>query len=305
LSGGEPTLRDDLYDIVNYGQSRKTILTNGTTLFEEHNQKWLTSNKVNEIRVSLDSVSNCDWVCGKPNTYSKVKKSIALLKELEIPFVIYTVLGDFNIAELDKLYDLVISSNAYRWDMDFPLMKGRMKKKSTFIDISNQESAFKLISRTISKYLTQKPSFKLNFIKFFYSDMLNADLESIFKFDPSENPCAYALKTITVKTNGDVCLCPGLPVIFGNIKKSSIRDILHSPSYVNFVSRKITDFNVCNECKYLVICRGGCMADAVCTTGTMNNRDLSYCRHRLELYQKYILPIMPDTFRNNILKLIN
>jgi AdoMet-dependent heme synthase len=304
LSGGEPTLRDDIQEIINYGQTKKILLTNGTTLFEKDKLQLLASDKLRDIRVSFDSIENCDWVCGEAGTFEKVKKTINLLKELRIPFVIYTVLGDFNISELNELYDFVISSKAYRWDMSFPIMMGRMKNSPNYVKISDKENAFIQISKIIDRYLRENPPFRLNIMKYFYSDMLNANLENFFGSDSSEHPCEYALKTLHVKTNGDVCICPGLPIIFGNVHKSSLKDIIQSESFLVFRSKKINDFKACVDCKYFNICRGGCMADALYTTGKMEDRKLSYCMYNLELVEKYVFPVLPTNFQHSLHKLI-
>lgn len=115
LTGGEPMIRADFFDIVNYINSKYDVdiqlCTNGTFI-NEVNVKWFI-NKIQAVDFSLDGYDevSCSNVRGK-GTFEKVVKSIDLIKQAGINKISASmVLGNHNREIVDKFTEFCDSKS--------------------------------------------------------------------------------------------------------------------------------------------------------------------------------------------------
>lgn len=304
LSGGEPFLREDIFKIINYTNIPKTILTNGTLLANEQIiAKLKKTDKIFEIRISLDGFLSHDKIrkgsCSKDITNSINR----LLKETNIPIGINTVVTRYNLKELKDMYAFISTRKIHQWRIDIPFLRGRYIKANTRLNVKTF-TYFKIISQIIKTYLHEKPHFRLEIFNVFKPEMLNYKLNDFVLFNENSHPCDYYLGSFTIKSNGDVGLCPTLPVSFGNIHKQNLCNLINKNKFQQFKKMKITDIKECMDCKYLKLCGTGCRADAIFSTGDIYNKDLKSCVN-LKYFEKYILPVLPKQTRTNITKLFH
>ncbi|WP_429130014.1 radical SAM protein [Aeromonas media] len=104
ISGGEPLLHDDFYEISNYLKSQKyniTLFTNGTKIDKNNIDE--IKRLVSSIQISMEGISckSFESIRGK-NTYSKVISAIELIIDNDIPLIIAITLIDSNIKDVNE-----------------------------------------------------------------------------------------------------------------------------------------------------------------------------------------------------------
>ncbi len=96
LSGGEPLVRDDIWDIIALGNEFGfdiTLMTNGTLLSKNIN-RFLQCGGAHSVQISLHAPNPKyhDQIVGVHGSWKKVIEAITSLVEAKIPVILYTVL---------------------------------------------------------------------------------------------------------------------------------------------------------------------------------------------------------------------
>ena len=298
FSGGEPFLRNDIFDILNYCRIPKKILSNGLFLTDAKIQKLESVENLEELRITLDGFKGHDRVRGKGTSTKIIKIIEKISQRKQIRLSINTIISRYNINELIKLYDKINKWNIYQWRIDLPFKAGRYIQNYRAL-CSNYTKTFKELSHLLTAYLKKQMPPRLEIINVFKPELLNADL---MDFSPSTHPCEYNLGSCSIRANGDVTLpCPSLFKIFGNVRKVPLRQIIASKSALQFEKIKISDLSKCPTCRYVRLCGGGCRADAYLAYGDLKREDPVSCE-TMPLFEKLILPVLPVNVRQNILK---
>ena len=119
LTGGEPFLRKDLFDIIDHARSRDitvNITTNGTLL--QQRIRLLADHPPHSLSVSIDGLDDThDRLRGRPGTAKRAWKGIErVLKDTDIAMNVYFVVTRHNVHELTAVYDRTRAGGA---DFDF------------------------------------------------------------------------------------------------------------------------------------------------------------------------------------------
>ncbi len=113
LSGGEPTIRRDIFQITEHarqiGFRTVCVITNGLRTFNVDFCKSLQGSGVNEFLFSLHSPKEeeHDWLTSVKGSWKKVIQSIENADALKIPYRTNTVVSNMNYGDLDRLYDIL------------------------------------------------------------------------------------------------------------------------------------------------------------------------------------------------------
>lgn len=296
-------LNTNVFKILNYGKTFKTLLTNGTLLDQITINRLKKCKKLNELKISLDGFNGHDKIRVSSKSSEIIKNINSLDLLTHIPFSISTIVTKYNLDELIDLYEYIKNTNAYRWEIDFPFIQGRAKKqKEILINDSDQYRAYKIFLNLINKYLKEKPGFVFNIMGIF-NYFLVFNEKKFCSFDLNTHPCDYNLKGLTVKINGDVSLCPSLPLTFGNVKNCSLKSVINGVKYKNFLKLKVKNIKGCVNCQFLNICGGGCRADVILSGGTLYDKDPTSCK-RVLFWEKNI-PLLSRKITKVYEKLFN
>jgi radical SAM protein with 4Fe4S-binding SPASM domain len=104
LAGGEPYLRPDFPEILEYAAKLDFIIavvTNGSYLTPEILARVPRDNC--RITLSVDGMEAHNLIRGGLSTFTLMQQKLALMKEMDIPCSISTVISKANIHELEKL----------------------------------------------------------------------------------------------------------------------------------------------------------------------------------------------------------
>jgi len=264
-TGGEPFLRKDIVEILQYTNKRKlgiSISTNGTLL----NRKILEKIKnihFDLFQISLDGTREIhDDIRGK-GVWEKAVKSIKLAKSvLKKNIGLGVVLMKKNWKVLDKVIYQGVVSGADKFTLLCLILTGRANESIN----SSPKEFLKSLQLVFGRYKSLQR--KIKFAKdttvpsaLIPKEWREKGLEKTFA------PCSFPYY-IAINVNGDVAPCDGLfncpEMIIGNIRETPISEIWKKSKLLKEI-RKINPSDlkgVCKKCIYKDYCAGGCRAHA-------------------------------------------
>ena len=134
FTGGDPLMRDDVFDIVEYATSkgmRTAIAFSGTELATRERLKKLVDSGISRIAISLDG-SNAeihDYFRGISGTFETSLEILEMAKDMGISRQINTTVTKFNIADLPNIAKIGVDNEIALWDVFFVVPTGRARKE--------------------------------------------------------------------------------------------------------------------------------------------------------------------------------
>ncbi|GAK53965.1 radical SAM domain protein [Candidatus Moduliflexus flocculans] len=116
LTGGDPMLRDDIFEIISYGSSlglRMVIALCGQGLSRDILER-LKACGILKISFSLDgsTAATHDAFRREEGAFDAVLRGMALAREVGIPFQVNSTISTYNVNELPAILDLAVQSGA-------------------------------------------------------------------------------------------------------------------------------------------------------------------------------------------------
>jgi MoaA/NifB/PqqE/SkfB family radical SAM enzyme len=238
ITGGEPLLRNDLEDIVQYAVDSGlvvTLSTNGTLMTKSRARKIV--NLVQSISISLDGLADThDKVRGDNGAYKKTIRGLKVLAEINprsCAIGVNFVLNKHNFQELREVFEIVRNIGA-----DYFFIQPVIGSDSWAIPHSTVEDSVKQIFELKSKYsqyISQSYYF-LNHI----SDYINGNVPKL---------CDAGTLYLAINNEGKLFLCPGLlrteENCIGSLLENSLFELLNSERMKRL---KETVVPKCNPC---------------------------------------------------------
>lgn len=237
LSGGEPFVRDDIFEILDFvkGENyRIGILTNGILLTEEFIKKLLPYLVFNtlSLSISLDALTPeiHDDIRGCKGCFEKTFNGLKLLSEFKkqypnINFNTISIILNENLEELLLLVNLLKSLNVNSIQFQ-PLLANNliMKERSNRVKYWVPPERLPLLDRVIDSLVEFK---RQNFVLVRNSVNNLYLVKKYFRnlLSPDDIKCLYGTKTMLIANNGDVTTCFDC---YGNIRKNTLRIIYGS-----------------------------------------------------------------------------
>jgi mycofactocin radical SAM maturase len=263
FGGGEPFLRKDFPDILDYVHSKGIITcvsTNGTVL-DENLVLRLSRMKLLRIQVSLDGATAAtnDAVRGS-GTYERILEGIALLSKQGFPHLsINTVVTRINFHEIEQLGEL-----ASRYGVKTRLSRFRPSgaAKQVWQEFHLDNTQLSWLSEFLSAH--HEVSTGDSFFSITKEDRLELGM----------NMCGAARMTCSVLPDGSVYPCAFLcdeQFRAGNITRESLGKIwLHSAAFNAIRAIRV---EACENCTRFSLCHGGCPAVAYFFANSLNHPD--------------------------------
>lgn len=134
LTGGEPLLRSDIYEIAAYGDSlglRMVLATNGTLATEQIAAKMLESG-IKRVSVSIDGkdAAHHDAFRNVPGAFEGALRGIEAMKKAGLAFQINTTITRMNIAQIADILKLAVTIGAAAHHIFLLVPTGRGKEMS-------------------------------------------------------------------------------------------------------------------------------------------------------------------------------
>ncbi len=268
FSGGEPLMRDDIFDLIKYSSSLGLIPAMGSngTLITKEIAKELKSSGLKSIAISLDSLeaSRHDDFRKSAGSHSAAIKGIKNSIDAGLRVQINPTVTKKNKNEIIEIINYAASIGVSSCHVFFLVETGRAKKEDAL--------SIKEYKDVINEVLNEK--FDI-FVKPTCAPQYMVEaLEKDIKTRASRG-CIAGISYCNIGPNGDVYICP-----YADVKVDSIRN--NSFDYIwenNEIFKKLRNFNnyegKCSSCSHINIC-GGCRARAFSKTENYLGED-PYC----------------------------
>ena len=277
LSGGEPLLREDVFDIADHGSAlglRMCMATNGTLVTEETCRN-IQETGIKMVSLSLDGASAAvhDDFRNQPGAFEGTMNAIRLFNEYKIPFLINSSFTQRNKEEAPRLHELVKKLGATAWYLFMIVPTGRGEEiMAELIPESEYEEMLNwhYEMEKEESYLLVRPTCAPQY----YRIVLQRAREEGEKFKRrslkfstgGSKGCLAGQLICLIDVDGNVLPCSYFPKAAGNIRKQSFAEIWEkSPLFL-----ELRDFKSykgsCGKCEYVNVC-GGCRARAYAIHG--------------------------------------
>ena len=253
ITGGEPTLREDLETILEKAREvvpRLGITTNGYKA--AHKQLDLIIKYVDVIKVSVDGMEKYhNWLRGKNDSFEEAIEFIKSLENKEVR--IQSTLTRQNI---QSLLELIIFSNQLPIKRLTivplaPIGRARQEDMATSYEYYNFIKKVLERRRDINYELEIRPLFSL-------SGKLG-DIENIIG---EKYKCEALITSLDILPDLSVIPCSFYHIKLGNLRESSIYEVWNNEKSEK-VRKKILYREECRTCEHYSTCGGGCIANNI------------------------------------------
>lgn len=253
ISGGEPTLRDDLVECIKaLLDSNKQLKTLSLTTHGFNNKKWeellpKIVDLVKErgiqfgINMSVDGYRDGHEVVRRvKNAWDKINNSLRLFKQYNLPIQLQCTISKFNVYEVNQLLDFAIRQDV---DMIFRVATSIERLYNNDITdeffLNEEEYSFIadfLVSDNLMNF-TKKPNRRL-----LYREIA----KRIISDKKRKAPCYFQKDGLLLGSNGAISHCSIDINELGNIREKDAKSIYFSEKSHDYYDQLIND--KCDDC---------------------------------------------------------
>jgi len=287
LTGGEPTLRKDIYEIAHYATSkglRVVLGSNGININKESARRMKDAG-IRRLSISLDGASSevHDNFRGVEGAFDKAIKGAKEAKEMGLDFQINTTITKLNLGEVPKILDLAARLGAVAYHPFLLVPTGRgIQLKAQEIPAQKYEEIlcwFAEISQETA--LPIKVTCAPHYYRILHQrarEKGKALPTSPHGLNAFTRGCLGGTAFCFISSTGDVQPCGYLETRCGNIREKSFSEIWRNSQVFNDL-RDIDKYQgKCGRCEFKRIC-GGCRARAYSVSGNYMAEE-PYCVYK-------------------------
>jgi len=254
FTGGEPTLREDLPELLQYAQNKGMVtglITNGRKLKDEDYVKTLEKAGLDFAQVTLESHNpkTHDLMTAAKGSWKETVAGIKNAVRSQIYVTTNTTLSKYNAPEFLKTIDYIKELNVAAFGCNSLIYSGKANAIS-------QEFALPIeaLKELLPKIRDKAQLLNLKFLWYTPTQYC--------RFDPVQlglgvKSCTAAMINMCVGPNGDAYPCQSYFESLGNILVDKWEQIWNHPLAVKIRNREYVEPK-CKDCPQLQVCGGGC-----------------------------------------------
>lgn len=278
LTGGEPLMRADIFEIASYGTERglrMVMSPNGTLINPMVTRKMLESG-IKRVSISLDGSNPQihDTFRRVQGAFEGALRGINYLKEAGISFQINTTVTKHNLNDLQAILEKVKELEADAWHVFLLVPTGRAKDmKEDEISPENYEKTLNwLYEVQRDEKIFVKPTCAPHYYRI-YRQRMKEEGRKIETAQLSQHGlqamtrgCLGGITFCFVSHFGEIYICGYLDVLAGDVRKEGIKEAWENSPLFNTLRDYSNLKGKCGPCEYVKLC-GGCRARAYALTG--------------------------------------
>lgn len=262
LTGGEPLLRRDIYDIARHASDSGLWVVMGTNgvLINDAIASKMVECGVKGVGISIDSIDpeKHNAFRGGPNAWEFSVRALDICRSHGLEVLVQSTVMDMNYAEVPELVAFAHDKGAWSFNLYFLVQTGRGMEMNDLTASRTHEMLSDIIDlqdrhRPMLVRSKCAPQFK----QIAY-DKGRGGLES--------GGCMAGVSYLRITPGGDITPCPYMDVVAGNVRDTSFTDIWRTSDVLNDLRDPSRLGGRCGSCEFSKIC-GGCRCRAYAATG--------------------------------------
>ncbi len=249
VSGGEPLLRKDIWEIMSAikSQGLRLFLASNGYLIELNTLHKLVELHIDELQISLDSHRRNvhDNFRGLHGSFDKALNAIKLCLNANVPVGVNTVITANNLDDLQSMGAMLENMGVKYWRVTINVPKGRGADAFSQLQVEDSKlfEKIQLLTHTYHNVIIDDPLC----VKFWR------------KKGQVAKQCGAGKILCSIESDGIVKPCVFIEDSFGSILNTSLLEIWNSEKMVSFRD-EVSLSPDCEECEVYSKCRGGCKA---------------------------------------------
>jgi AdoMet-dependent heme synthase len=273
LTGGEPLIRPDIYEITTYASSkglRMVIAVNGTLLDRGAAQR-LKDAGILRVSMSIDGKDreSHDTFRGVSGSFDAVLMAARILRDANLPFQINTTVTRLNADDMGAIYNLVKDMGAVAWHVFLLVpvgrgegLKGEELNAAMYEDVLNW-----LYEREEAKEIEMKVTCAPHYYR------IVKERGGV----PKSAGCLAGKSFLFISHTGIAQPCGYLELACGDVRKDGVRKVWEDSPQFGLIRDLRLYKGKCGQCRFLSIC-GGCRARALELKGDLLESE-PYCSY--------------------------
>jgi radical SAM protein with 4Fe4S-binding SPASM domain len=270
LSGGEPLLREDVFEIARKGTGlglRMCLATNGVLVTPRVADE-LKSAGIRMVSLSLDGPTGMvhDDFRRQEGAFESAVNAAEIFREKEIPFLVNSSFTRRNMAHIEATMKLAVSLGAAAWYMFMVVPTGRGKEiRDELIGGEDYERILEwhYEMEKAGPSILVRPTCAPQYFRIVAEHKKNGDefKRRDLKFATGRSKgCLCGQNIALIDRLGNLQPCSYLPLSAGNVLKTPVKEIWEN-SKLLLELRDTKSHGECGMCEYREVC-GGCRARA-------------------------------------------
>jgi AdoMet-dependent heme synthase len=275
LTGGEPLMRPDVFDLARHGTERglRVVMAPNGTLITPETARRMRESGIQRISVSIDGATarDHDRFRGVDGAYERLMNGLKNARDAGVEFQVNTTVTRQNLSQLERIQNTVVDLGAVAHHIFLLVPTGRGKNLAGevisareyedvlgwFYDRSSQVP--------IQLKATCAPHYHRILRQRARAEGKKVDVQT-FGLDAVSKGCLGGQGFVFVSHSGQVQPCGYLDLDCGQVRQKEFGEIYRSsPVFLDFRDQDRYK-GKCGVCEYWKVC-GGCRARAYAATG--------------------------------------
>ena len=268
LTGGEPLLRKDIYDIASYASSQGIWVVMGTNgvLVTEPVARKMADCGVKGVGISIDSTDPevHNSFRGGPNAWEHSVRALQNCRRQGLEVLVQTTVMGLNFDEIPAMLEFAKDQGAWSFNLYFLVQTGRGQQMND-LSAARTEEMLNFLVNAQDRYRPMLVRAKCapHFKRVAYEAGLGG-IES--------GGCMAGTEYLRITPEGDITPCPYMTLTVGNLRERPFREIWEQAPELLALRDLDQLKGRCGICEYKELC-GGCRCRAYAQFGDYLQED--------------------------------
>jgi heme b synthase len=272
LTGGEPLLRPDIFDIAGYGTNknlRMVMATNGTLVTPAVAKKMIESG-IKRVSISIDGKNSAshDNFRQEKGAFDKAMTGIAALKEAGMEFQINTTITTANLKQIKDILELAkkLGAAAHHIFLLVPTGRGKELAGQAITAADYEETLMWFHQESLNCSIQLKATCAPHYFRVLHQKKGKQRKKPTGHFHEMTRGCLGGISFCFISHVGQIQPCGYLELDCGNVQKQSFAEIWKNSDVFKNLRNLSKYSGKCGHCEFIKVC-GGCRARAYEATG--------------------------------------
>ena len=257
LTGGEPLLRKDIYDIARYASEQGLWVvmgTNGVLVTDAVAEKMIECG-VKGVGISIDSLDpeKHNQFRGGPDAWKYSVRALEVCRRHGLHVLVQTTVMDMNRDEIPQMIAFAKEKGAWSFNLYFLVQTGRGQQMN---DLSPQQTEA-MLTELVDRQDDHRPMLVRAKCAPQFKQIAYAKGEGGLE----SGGCMAGTQYCRITPSGDVTPCPYMTVIAGNVLEQPFRAIWKTSPVLQQLRDPDQLKGKCGRCEFRELC-GGCRCRA-------------------------------------------